>query len=381
MEGYHVKKKQIIGSLFRILERMGVETVEQVRETLVAQGLLYPISSWTSPLPEWVYEDPFDSANPLAAWGPPDEPGFYRYDEHGRLGEGPFTTRQIRFYLNHKRCKLWVQNAPTQCRQDGLLDDLDTRCRWFHCPSSRNLIATGWLRVAFDEFPEDTTTTARSPFKVAMVMHLFCFEQCFDPVEFQLRKVPGADAKPMLEPELRKFAGNWQAGTGVECKYRSLSLERFAHDAVVAKVYEPWMRSKAEERERAGPAKLPRQHEDSLSYAIVAAKLHLGLGQGQGTRQAKRDDLNEGVPEEMRRTIDYHVGDLKKYSILGPLRRALKKKPEPKEPNPDRRGAKARSKRGPEDKATTYRGNQVAGPAPDETWTFPSQQPPAKRRK
>ncbi|KAL2136600.1 hypothetical protein VTI74DRAFT_2905 [Chaetomium olivicolor] len=79
----------------------------------------------------------------------------------------------------NRRLTLWIQNVPAQANHRYPNQACSTKCRYKHCPGIQRTILTGWLRVAFDEFSDQTGVTL-DPFHNAGYMHLHCFEMLFD---------------------------------------------------------------------------------------------------------------------------------------------------------------------------------------------------------
>ncbi|KAI8721216.1 hypothetical protein NCS52_00568400 [Fusarium sp. LHS14.1] len=241
--------------------------------------------------PSFVYTDPL----PLVEnWKKTNGGGpHFEYTELGQwVDHMEFSAAELRHYLENcprrRDPKIFVQQPPAQanCRQQ----EMDRRCRYAQCPVDSKIIRPGFLRVAFDEYHELTSTGKKDPFKVAGCMHLWCFEQCVDPYEFWFRGklVPDDRNLPKEQKNL-------------------MALNRDTDRAIVNKAFLRWMSIQAN---LPGLPEIPRDHQDSLTYALV--KHHLD---NQVTaRQTCRDRRNKGKAEEDRNTLDVHLGDLSVYA-------------------------------------------------------------------
>ncbi|KHN99691.1 uncharacterized protein MAM_02544 [Metarhizium album ARSEF 1941] len=129
----------------------------------------------------------------------------FQYDRHGQLLGQDFESNQIREFVHRKieeaeaskkasggdgikDFKMWIQSSP--CQVKDRLKAHDNTCRWSQCKAERRTVASGWFRVAFDEFPYYTSHGDKfhlDPLKPCLVLHLCCFEQVFQ------------------RPEMRKF--------------------------------------------------------------------------------------------------------------------------------------------------------------------------------
>ncbi|KFH49009.1 hypothetical protein ACRE_000260 [Hapsidospora chrysogenum ATCC 11550] len=241
--------------------------------------------------PEKVYKDKPDGP---AAWGPPDQRFVYRDDF--RLNVSGLSARQLNYFIhnNPREIKLWVQNHPAQCK--SRLPDDGLQCLWNLCPGGESKIMHGWLQVSLDEFPDQTSDGTLDPFKdVAGVMHLYCFEQCFD--------VAALYQEGMLQPETRSFPKEQR---------NPMNLVRESTDeAIIEEAWHPWF---AQHRVGEGRPHLtqPRRYEDSLSHALISYH----LGHQIKARAVARDRRNFMKDPSERCTIDIHKGDLKKFARL-----------------------------------------------------------------
>jgi hypothetical protein len=144
----------------------------------------------------------------------------------------------------------------------------------------------GWFRVAFDEFPEDTTDGLLDPYRVAGSMHLWCLEQCIDPFELFQRG--------MLVGDERVF----------RLEHNAMTLLRSGEKDIFEAAIDPWI----EGRQQVGVSfQIPyARHEDTLSFALI--KHH--LERQPGTRQHVRDKRNGERQGENLKTQDIHMGRL-----------------------------------------------------------------------
>lgn len=236
---------------------------------------------YTTPLPK------------VPNWGPVMQDGqpLFSYLPSGRLLDcRTYNAQQIQHYIDScpQSLRLWLQQAPSQ--SNNRLVDADSKCRYAHCPSKNRKILPGWLRVAFDEFPEDTSSGARDPYKVAMAMHLWCFEQCCDPHELFVSGV--------LLPENRSFP--------LEQK-NPMAVTKNSDRMIIGEAFMPWQENQKVQREAWGKRLVvPRVYQESLSYAMVKHHLDHQISSRQTTREAR----NSTRPASSRNTIDIHMGDL-----------------------------------------------------------------------
>ncbi|KAK5989887.1 hypothetical protein PT974_08149 [Cladobotryum mycophilum] len=203
-----------------------------------------------------------------------------------------FDASQLREYVTQcpKGTIFWLQQAPTHSTHR--LDPEDRLCRWVDCPVANRKITAGWLRVAFDESPALTSDGTKDPLKVAGSMHLWCFEQVFDPLEFHM--------SGKLRPEHRKFPNEDKS---------VVTLEKLTDAGIIRESYLPWIEEKTKEWRISGPLSVPRPHNETLSYALN--KYH--LDNQTAARQKARVRRNEHKTQEEKRTIDVHMGDLGLY--------------------------------------------------------------------
>lgn len=231
---------------------------------------------------------------PLPAFGPQTADGrpLFTYTRQCQLAQGrAYTAEELRMYVDSGRCVIWLQQAPSQCADRT--DDDDKKCRWSSCPISARSISSGWLRVALDEFPQLTSDGTKDPFKMAGLLHLWCFEQIFDVMEFHRsgRLLPD-------ERHLPKESNN------------AMAVNRDTDREIVGDAYDKWIREHSPGYDASGPIKKPREHRDSLSFALI--KYHLD---NQTTaRQRARTSRNQDKGTELQKTIDVHVGDLSMFA-------------------------------------------------------------------
>ncbi|KAF4580926.1 hypothetical protein GQ602_007063 [Ophiocordyceps camponoti-floridani] len=242
--------------------------------------------------PSTVYKQP-DKLPRSEPFGPksPDGRLLFTYTEEGQLAEDRvYTKEELQLYLDARRCVLWIQQAPSQCSARLQIDD--RRCRWDDCPVASRVIGSGWFRVVFDEYPQLTTKGVKDPFKVAGMMHLWCFEQCFDIVDLFLVN--------RLRPDTRILPREIS---------NAMSINRDSDRDIVKMALDPWLKRRADHRQKHGPETLPREHDASLSYRL--SKYH--VDNQTGARQKARDVRNVGRVWKERTTIDVHMGDLQVF--------------------------------------------------------------------
>lgn len=212
------------------------------------------------------------------------------YLPEGQLDEDIlFTAKDLREYLDQcpRPLNIWLQNCPSKCK--GRLVDADMKCRYSECPTKFGTILHGWHRVAFDEFPDMTTGGTKDPYKMAGVMHLWCFEQCFDPLEFF--------EKDQMFPDARLLPHE---------THNRMAITRDDYKNVIPRAIKPWVR----ERRSVGISKAPYQkHEDTLSWRLCDFHVkHQNVA-----REKCRDKRNAERPDDERKTIEIIMGDLSKY--------------------------------------------------------------------
>ncbi|KAG5991985.1 hypothetical protein E4U54_003773 [Claviceps lovelessii] len=146
---------------------------------------------------------------------PPDSNKFV-YLEDAQLAYREYSTEDIKLYL--EQCPrdyiLWVQSEPPQSThrqvgRDGKDCPEDTKCRWADCPIKGSHVM-GLYRVAFDEFPAQTSQGIKDPYKVAMLLHLWCFERILDPLVYYNRGVLLPDTRTFATPAPESSSTLWE---------------------------------------------------------------------------------------------------------------------------------------------------------------------------
>ncbi|KAM0514112.1 hypothetical protein ACHAPE_007203 [Trichoderma viride] len=253
-------------------------------------------------------------------WGE-DGQHLFTYTEKGQLlRDRKFNNEQLREYVDNcpKGTFFRVQQYPTGSRYR--MDPEDQECRWKHCPLKSKRITTGWLRVCFDEFPMDTTSGNRDPFICAGSMHLWCFEQVFDPVEFYLGG--------RLKAETRDFKYE---------KQNVASLGKHTDNGIVIGAYEKWFTEWVRSFNQHGKFLAGREYKDTLSYKLNDYHITNQTPARKKARKSRHEQKNnKGGPEK---TINIHMGDLWLYVALNKMatdvRRAGSPEREAREDLPD----------------------------------------------
>lgn len=232
----------------------------------------------------------------LQPWGPilPDGCPLYTYLPQGQLNPSrEYTRSQIRHYVQNcpRPVVAWVQQAPAQCNHRHT--PAERKCRYANCPDHNRSILPGWLRVAFDESPGMTSNGDKDPFKLAMVMHLWCFEQCFDAVELY--------KEGKLLPENRKFLRETK---------NPMALTKNSDAMIITEAFEPWIAQHSRQWSLSGPLEKPREYKDSLSFALVSYHVNNQIQ----SRQTTRLNRNSAKSKDNWNTIDVHKGDLALYA-------------------------------------------------------------------
>ncbi|KAG6036671.1 hypothetical protein E4U40_000331 [Claviceps sp. LM458 group G5] len=261
------------------------------------------------------------------SWGPENK---FEYTEDAQLLLRNYTTQDIRYYLKNcpRRYVLWIQRVPSQSNKrtldrSGKQSMEDKCCRWDGCPIEGRAV-TGMIRVAFDEFPLQTSQGIKDPFKVAMIMHLWCFEQFLDPVLYLQNGRMHFDTRTFATPLHEAYAppehdfGN--LGRAEKKNPFSIRLGDGKKSEDVGKVLEmardPWLA-----RNPMPVIGLPRDYEDSLTYAITSwrdqnktkSKIRQGIIR-HGKESTTQRLANE--PEWLRfygTAIQKHLGSLVGY--------------------------------------------------------------------
>ncbi|KAM0436695.1 hypothetical protein ACHAPT_002405 [Fusarium lateritium] len=240
--------------------------------------------------PDYVYTDPLplvENWRKRGGGGP-----HFQYTPFGQwIDHLDLSAAELRHYLDNcpRDVKILVQQPPAQ--SNSRQQDCDRRCRYAHCPVESKSLRPGFLRVAFDEYYDLTSDGRKDPFKVAGCMHLWCFEQCVDPYEFCVKK--------MLLPDDRVFPR--------EAK-NPMAINRDSDKGIVNAAFKPWMI--AQHHKKDIPPEIPRDHKDSLTYALVVYHLHNQVT----ARQNCRDRRNKDKPDAEKNTLDIHMGDVGVYA-------------------------------------------------------------------
>jgi hypothetical protein len=232
---------------------------------------------------------------------------------------------------------MWVQNHPAQDKRRHPGEALSTKCRWIDCPERFNTILKGWYRVCFDERPTDSGRTT-DPFHNAGSLHLWCFEQMFDPVSMR---------EYGFAPDVRNFEKE---------ERNTMSLTR--DHAELEEEYHIWMAAKEAEskqylRQHPGEPVPNRPPKHYLGAALT--KRHIILeGKTRGIARAERDGAD----------ISKHKGDLKRYLQL--KERLLREK-------------KEQTERLRKEKREKARLNPAPSPTSSSDREVSSTEPPARR--
>ncbi|UZP43750.1 hypothetical protein NXS19_011562 [Fusarium pseudograminearum] len=244
---------------------------------------------------------PYRAFEQLLAWNTKDGCEI-AYLPAGQLDEEVlFTAKELRDYLQQcpRKPKIWLQNTPSKCK--GRHIDADVKCRYSECPAKNGTILHGWHRVAFDEFPEMTSEGAKDPFKMAGVMHLWCFEQCIDPLEPIEQEVLFPDERELPKEKLNRMA-----------------ITRDDYKDVIDEAIKPWIK----ERRRVGVVQVPySKHEDTLSWALC----NFHVKKQNRARERMREQRNQNRLDDEKKTVELIMGDLSEYHRRLELSRARKR--------------------------------------------------------
>ncbi|RBR14054.1 uncharacterized protein FIESC28_07904 [Fusarium coffeatum] len=211
------------------------------------------------------------------------------------------SAEHLRDYLNDcpRPIRVWLQNSPSKCK--GRQEDADMKCRYAGCPTKYGTILHGWHRVAFDEFSDQTSDGSRDPFKMAGVMHLWCFEQCIDPHE--------CFENGQLMPDDRDLPH--------EATNRA-AINRDDYKGVV-----PTIKRWGKKRKEVGVTPVPYPlHEDTLSWTLC----NYHIQHQTNARESCRKKRNALRPDDERKTIEIIMGDLSKYVARDKLSKARTKR-------------------------------------------------------
>ncbi|UKZ63711.1 uncharacterized protein TrAtP1_004937 [Trichoderma atroviride] len=238
----------------------------------------------------------------------------FAYTEKGQwLLTRKFNDKQLRKYAKHcpEGTVFRVQQYPTNSK--FRMSPEDQECRWANCPLKSNKITTGWLRVCFDEFPMETSSGKRDPFLCAGSMHLWCFEQVFDPVEFYL--------EGRLIPEIREFDHE---------KQNVMSLKKLTDAEIIKDAYNVWFAKWVPSFERHGK-QVPREYQDTLSYTLNDYHVEHQTDARDKSRETRHEKkLDKTTP---KKTIEVHLGDLKLFAELERMTQNAKKAKRAKKAN------------------------------------------------
>ncbi|CAM1505231.1 Fc.00g108680.m01.CDS01 [Cosmosporella sp. VM-42] len=220
----------------------------------------------------------------------------FEYTKDGQWNDAlEWSAADLGFYILNcpRNLKLWVQHAPAQATHR--MDRADKKCRWRNCPLPSKNIANPHYRVAFDEFPDETSDGRKNPFKYAGSVHLWCFEKCFDP----------ATLTDYIRPDDR--------GDLPKEERNPMWLARDTDTTVVEEAYIPWFAANINKT----PATFPRPHTETLAYALT---MH-HLKHQPAARDAIRKKRNKDRDENLVLTLDKMKGDLRLEVHIHELRK------------------------------------------------------------
>ncbi|KAG6000018.1 hypothetical protein E4U21_006037 [Claviceps maximensis] len=200
------------------------------------------------------------------------------YLEDAQLAYREYTAEDIKLYLEEcpRNYTLWVQSEPSQSShrrhdRNGKPCQEDSKCRWSGCPIQGRAVV-GLYRVAFDEFPAQTSQGIKDPYKVAMLMHLWCFEQILDPLVYYNRGVLLADTRTFATPSAMpsealetphpENIGRAEVKNNFCSKLGDAQKPRKDWDSLNSAFY-PWF------EETPVAQRLPRVYEKSLCYRLT----------------------------------------------------------------------------------------------------------------
>ncbi|CAH0048992.1 unnamed protein product [Clonostachys solani] len=217
------------------------------------------------------------------SWGvASDGSPLFVYNDDGELRtDRKYTSEEIRTYIENcpRKLRIWVQQSPTQ-----VADRLGNRntCMWMGCIKQGHKIDTGFFRIAFDEFYKQSKRGHRDPLRPAAVMHMWCYEQCFDPlVDYHHYRLK-ADKRPLTK----------------ETRNMISIINKGKH--IVREAFKPWLNN-TEFTEH------PRQYTGSLSSALN--EYHLS------NRSKNRKLAQEASKNPGECTINTHKGDLMVFCL------------------------------------------------------------------
>ncbi|KAG6113304.1 hypothetical protein E4U13_003921 [Claviceps humidiphila] len=293
-------------------------------------------SRWYDP---WVYQPPswrLDNKRKDRRRGE-SKPDF-EYTQDAQLVWRKYTTEEIRAYLDEcpRKYALWLQrdlsqfNHRLQSRTGKSSVKKDRHCRWRDCPAEGKPVS-GMYRVAFDEFPMQTSHGIKDPFKVAMVTHLWCFEQIFDPVIYHQNGRLHLDTRtfatpPSGLPDKRGLEPHPEnLGRAEDINPFSIRIGNGKrsnnHERIPEAAYYPWLEKKI--KDLAPAMDLPRIHDESLGYAFTLWQLEKETKSKLALRKKRHGKLQpperDGRPESERfcgNSSTLHLGSLKGWKAF-----------------------------------------------------------------
>ncbi|KAG5962449.1 hypothetical protein E4U58_003854 [Claviceps cyperi] len=243
----------------------------------------------------------------------------FEYTQDAQLVYRKYTTEEIQAYLDEcpREYALWIQRDLSQFKHrlqtrtgESSVKE-DRYCRWKDCPAGGRPVS-GMYRVAFDEFPTQTSQGIKDPFKVAMVMHLWCFERIFDPVIYHKNGRLHLDTRtfailPSEGPDIRGLEphpenlGRAENVNPFSIRIGNGKRSGNYQERIPEAVYFPWL----ERNRNPSPAThLPRIHEDSLGYAFTLWQLEKETASKLKLRRNRHGELQpperDGRPESER---------------------------------------------------------------------------------
>ncbi|KAG6081085.1 hypothetical protein E4U15_003049 [Claviceps sp. LM218 group G6] len=302
-------------------------------------------SRWYDP---WVYQPPSWRLNNkrkdrCKGESKPD----FEYTQDAQLVWRKYTTEEIQAYLDEcpRKYALWLQrdlsqfNHRLQSRTGKSSVKKDRHCRWRDCPAEGKPVS-GMYRVAFDEFPLQTSHGIKDPFKVAMVMHLWCFEQIFDPVIYHQNGRLHLDTRtfatpPSVLPDKRGLEPHPEnLGRAEDINPFSIRIGNGKrsnnHERIPEAAYYPWLQKIKDLAPAMDP---PRIHDDSLGYAFTLWQLEKETKSKLALRRKRHGKLQpperDGRPESERfcgNSSTLHLGSLKGWKAAQkPTKKKTKK--------------------------------------------------------
>ncbi|KAI9902468.1 hypothetical protein N3K66_001820 [Trichothecium roseum] len=190
------------------------------------------------------------------AWGPLGSQGrpLFEYTPFGEWHAGrTFNASQMAHYISNcpRSLTMWVQSFPAQSKS----------------------------RIG-----EEGDGT-RDPYVYAGAMHLWCYEQCFDPVvDYEVGRLQGDDR--VFPHELKN----------------AMALNRDTDKEIMRDAFHPWFTM----QDKSMPRMTPRLHNETLACALVEYHLE----KQPTTRQVTREKRNAKHKGENYKTNDIHKGDL-----------------------------------------------------------------------